>query len=103
VLAGNQKEFGAGVIQLINDLSIEARGAFAVGLQTSEVRYNATVIRHADEDSVLRAALPETPTLDATLPVLSGLRTRLAGASPGDWTSIASISNQIIQHIVDGK
>jgi hypothetical protein len=99
---GDQDHFVAGVIKLVNALPSDTRAPFFVGLQVSETRYNATVIRHVDEDSALRAGLAKSPSLDSTLPALASLRDRLAAAPSGDWATITSISNQIIKSIIDG-
>jgi hypothetical protein len=99
----DQDRFSAGLLKLVNALPMASRGAFYVGMQASEIRYNATVIRHADEDGALRTGLSDSSSLDSTLPGLAGLRTRLAAVRSGDWTTITSLSDQIIQSIVAGK
>jgi len=103
VHVSDQDHFVAGVIKLVNALPSESRSPFFVGLQVSETRYNATVIRHVDEDNALRAGLADSPSLDGKLPALLGLRDRLAAVPSGDWATITSISNQIIKSIIDGS
>jgi hypothetical protein len=99
----DQNHFTSGMLQLVNALPLPSRRAFFVGLQASEIRYNATVIRHADEDSALRTGLTTLTALDSTLPNIAGLLARLAAVPPGDWATLASLSDQIIHSIVDVK
>lgn len=98
----DQDQFVAGVMKLVNALPSDTRSPFFVGLQVSETRYNATVIRHVDEDHALRAGIAKSPSLEAKLPALASLRDRLAAVPSGDWATITSISNQIIKSIIDG-
>ncbi|HEY7981077.1 MAG TPA: hypothetical protein VID19_06305 [Candidatus Eremiobacteraceae bacterium] len=99
----DQDHFTSGILAIVNALPLASRAAFSVGLQASEIRYNATVIRHADEDTALRTGLTGSTALDGTFPDLAGLRARLAAVSSGDWATIASLSDQIIHRIIDGK
>jgi hypothetical protein len=99
----DQDHFSSGIIQLVNALPVASRMAFFVGLQASEIRYNATVIRHGDEDGALRTGLSSTTGLDGALPGLAQLRAQLAAVPSGDWTTITSLSNKIIQSIIAGR
>ena len=78
------------------------RSSFGVGLESAEVRYNATVIRHDDEDNRLRIGIAHTDSLDATLPGLQELRLELVNLPAGDWTHITSVSSKIIRSILGG-
>jgi hypothetical protein len=103
VHVADQDHFSSGLLRLVNALPDKSKGAFFVGLQASEIRYNATVIRHVEEDGALRKGLLDSPGLDGTLPGLAGLRARLAAVPSGDWATITSISNQIIRSILDAR
>ena len=103
VHVADQDRFTAGLLKLENALPQASRDAFYVGLQASEIRYNATVIRHVDEDGALRVGLAATSSLDGTLPGLADLRARLAAVPSGDWTTITSLSDQIVHRIVTGQ
>lgn len=95
----HQDRFVSTLLNLVNALPSAWRGPFFVGLQASEIRYNATVIRHADEDSALRAGLAKSPSLDGVVSDFAGLRGRLAAIAAGDWKTIASVSDQIVRSI----
>jgi hypothetical protein len=95
----NQDQFLSTLLTLVNALPSTWRGPFFVGLQASEIRYNATVIRHADEDSALRAGIAKSPSLDGVVSNLAGLRARLAAVASGDWATITSLSDQIVRSI----
>lgn len=101
-LGANQRRFDQAISSLTQGMDTDVALSFGVGLEVSEARYNATVIRHGDEDNELRDVIGRTDALDATLPGLKETRVRLAALPAGDWAEITSLSSAMIRSILSG-
>lgn len=101
-LQASQQQFGQAIVSLAQSLHSDETAAFGLGYDANEIRYNAEAIKSSDEDGKLRYLVSQTSELDGALPSLAGLRQRLSGLSPGDWTKIASVAGQIVDALVPG-
>jgi hypothetical protein len=90
----------SGVSPLINRLPADDKRAYAAGLLTEQIYYNASTLRDATYDREFRQALSAIGVLDSSLDGFADQRSRLAQLDQADWKSIAATSRSMLADIL---
>ena len=84
----------------ITDLS--AWTALETGRRLLDPGYTLTRLMREQLLMLEPEALARTDSLDATLPGLGDMRSRLAALPSGDWSEITTVSSEIIHAVLSG-